>query len=65
MMCATLAEIHQRDDGLYDVISADTVAGPFPSYLFAEAIAEGRAPEPRPSTKFRRYKIIREVLHVA
>ncbi|WOH55138.1 hypothetical protein [Bradyrhizobium sp. BWC-3-1] len=55
-----LHEIHQRDDGLYEVISGDGAAGPFPSYLFAEAIAEGRAPEPKPAFR-RRFMIKREV----
>jgi hypothetical protein len=32
-------QIHQRDDGLYDVTSGDIVAGPFPSWVFAMQVA--------------------------
>lgn len=55
-------QIHQRDDGLFDVITGDgdTAAGPFPSYAFAAQIAAGRAPEPKPAPAFRRFKVIRE-----
>ncbi|WP_369723874.1 hypothetical protein AB8Z38_07390 [Bradyrhizobium sp. LLZ17] len=60
-----LQEIHQRDDKLFELVCGDAVAGPFPSYLFAEPVAEGTAPEPKLATKFRRYKIVREVLHLA
>ncbi|NLS73290.1 hypothetical protein E3H11_31170 [Bradyrhizobium brasilense] len=55
-------EIHQRDDGQYDVVCGNVTAGPFPSRAFAEVIAEGREPEPAP--KRRRWRAIREVLHI-
>lgn len=55
-------QIHQRDDGLFDVVTGDVIAGPFPTISFAMMVAEGRAPEPRPAPKFRRFKIIREVI---
>ncbi|MBR1164242.1 hypothetical protein [Bradyrhizobium elkanii] len=58
-------EIHQRDDGQFDVVNGDNVAGPFPSYGFAMAIAEGRAPELKQARPFRRFKIVREVLRLA
>ncbi|WP_342728868.1 hypothetical protein AAFG07_20835 [Bradyrhizobium sp. B097] len=58
-------EIRQRDDGLFSVVIGADEAGPFPSYVFAIAIAEGRVPELKPAAKFRRYKIIREVPHLA
>ena len=54
-------DIRQRDDGLFDVVCGDTEAGPFPTIAFAAAIAEGRAPEPKPARPFRRFKIVREV----
>ncbi|MCC8972156.1 hypothetical protein [Bradyrhizobium brasilense] len=55
-------EIVERDDGLFSVLIGDTEAGPFPSRAFAAAIAEGREPEPAP--KRRRWRAIREVLHI-
>ena len=64
-MRACPLEIQPRDDGMFDVVTGDTAAGPFPSYAFAAAIAEGRAPEPKPAVMFRRYKVIREVFHLA
>lgn len=54
-------EIRQRDDGLFDVITGDATAGPFPSYSFAAAMAEGRPPESKPAKSFRRFKVIREL----
>ena len=53
-------EIVPRDDGMYDVISGDTTAGPFPTIAFALRIASGHQPAPAPTTKFRRVQI-REV----
>jgi hypothetical protein len=55
-------EIHQRDDGMFDVIAGDTTAGRFETMSFAVALAEGRKPEPKPAAKFRWFKILREVL---
>jgi len=55
-------EVRQRDDGMYDVISGDISAGPFPTIAFAAMVAEGRVPEPRPAPKFRRFMVIREVI---
>jgi hypothetical protein len=54
------SEIHQRDDGLFDVVFGDSIAGPFESRAFAIAVAEGRAPEPKPASKFRRLKVVQE-----
>ncbi|MCP1844406.1 hypothetical protein ACVIHI_002673 [Bradyrhizobium sp. USDA 4524] len=56
-----MREVRQRDDGMFDVVVGDVTAGPFPSYGFAVAIAEGREPERRPAVKFRRFTIVREV----
>ncbi|MHC2619440.1 hypothetical protein ACVIW2_001472 [Bradyrhizobium huanghuaihaiense] len=55
-------EIRQRDDGLFDVVAGEVTAGPFPTVSFAKMVAEGRAPESKPANKFRRFKIVREVL---
>jgi len=59
------SEIYQTDDGQFEVVCGAAVAGPFPSYYFAAAIAQGGVPEPKPRVTFRRYKVIREVLHLA
>ncbi|MFB9262273.1 hypothetical protein ACFFWD_03675 [Bradyrhizobium erythrophlei] len=50
---------------MFDIISGDTAAGPFPTISFAMMIAEGRVPEPKPTAKFRRFKVIREVRRLA
>lgn len=55
-------DIHQRDDGLYDVVNGDSTAGPFPTIAFAMQVAGGHPPAPAPVAKFRR---IREVRNVA
>jgi hypothetical protein len=57
--------IHQRDDGLYEVISGDDVAGPFPSWVFAMQVASGVRPEQKPVTKFHRFKAVREVKYAS
>jgi hypothetical protein len=56
-------QIHQRDDGFYDVVSGDDVAGPFPTINFAMTVASGVRPEPKPATKFHRFKAVREMLN--
>jgi hypothetical protein len=50
-------EIVPRDDNMYDLVSGDTVAGPFPTIAFAMRVASGLAPTPAPVTKFRRFQI--------
>jgi hypothetical protein len=55
-------EIRQRDnDGLFDVVTGDTAAGPFPTIAFAMQVASGNPPAPAPVAKFRRFTVIREV----
>jgi hypothetical protein len=54
-------EIQPRDDGWFDVVSGDTIAGPFPTVRFALQIASGERPTPAPVANFRRLKIVREV----
>jgi hypothetical protein len=49
--------IHQRDDGMFDVVAGDIVAGPFPTINFAMTVANGVRPEPRPATKFHRLNV--------
>jgi hypothetical protein len=42
-------EIRQRDnDGLFDVVSGDMIAGPFPTISFALRVASGQPPAPAP-----------------
>ena len=53
-------EVRQRDDGWFDVMRGETVAGPFPTIAFALRIASGHQPAPAPISKFRRIQI-REV----
>jgi hypothetical protein len=53
-------EIVERDDGMFDVIFGDTVAGPFPTRTFAARVASGDLPLPVLPSKFGRIKI-REV----
>jgi hypothetical protein len=53
-------DIVPRDDNMFDVISGDIIAGPFPSRTFAMRVASGHPPAPAPATKFRRVQI-REV----
>ena len=49
------SEIRQRDlDGMFDVVTGDTIAGPFPTIVFAIQVASGDPPAPAaPSVKFR------------
>lgn len=54
-------EVHQRDDGLYEVSTGDTAAGPLPSYAFAASVPAGTSPEPKPAPALRRFKLIREL----
>jgi hypothetical protein len=55
-------EIRQRDlDGMFDVVTGDTIAGPFPTIAFAIQIAAGNQPAPAPVATFRHFKVIREV----
>lgn len=56
--------VRQRDDGLYEVITGDIIAGPFPTITFALQIASNEKPAPVMSRKFHRFRIIREVAHV-
>jgi hypothetical protein len=59
-------EIHQRDnDGMFDVVSGDSAAGPFPTIAFAMQIAADEKPAPVKPGGFRRFKIVREVQHDA
>ena len=46
-----------RDDNMYDLVSGDTTAGPFPTISFAMQVASGHPPTPAPVTKFRSLKI--------
>jgi hypothetical protein len=58
-------DIHPRDDGMFDVVSGDAIAGPFPTLAFAAAVA-GAAPERKPAAKFRRFwRIVREACNDA
>lgn len=54
-------EIHQRDDGLFDIVAGDAVIGPFRSRLDAETIVRNPEPERRPPPRPRRWKVVREV----
>jgi hypothetical protein len=56
-----LHDIVPRDDNMLDVVTGDTVAGPFPTIRFAMQIASGNPPAPVPIAKFRHIQIIREV----
>ncbi|UFX41707.1 hypothetical protein HAP47_0020565 [Bradyrhizobium sp. 41S5] len=58
-------EVRQRDDGMFDVVTGDIEKGPFPTRTFAAVIAERMVPEPKRAPRFRRFKIVREVLHCA
>jgi hypothetical protein len=58
-------EIIPRDDGMFDVISGDTAAGPFPTITFAMQMASGEKPAPVTAGKFHRFRIVREVQHDA
>jgi hypothetical protein len=52
------SEIRQRDnDGMFEVVSGDTAAGPFPTITFAMQVAGGHPPATAPIAKFRRIKI--------
>ena len=57
-------EVIQRDDGMFDVITGDTAAGPFPTITFARQVASGEQPAPIDNVggKFRRFRIVREAL---
>jgi hypothetical protein len=52
-------EVHQRDDGWFDVVRRETAAGPFPTMTFALQIASGHPPTPAPIAKFRSVKLRR------
>jgi hypothetical protein len=58
------AEIIQRDDGLYDVVSGETTAGPFPTRAFALSVA-GDGSAPLSVTKYRRIKAKRCWINLA
>ena len=61
--------IVQRElDGMFDVVCGDIIAGPFPTITFAMQIATGEKPANIRNDvggKFRRHRIVREVLHDA
>jgi hypothetical protein len=44
-------DVRQRDDGMFEVIYGDTIAGPFPTYSFAVRIANGHPPAPVPANR--------------
>ncbi len=52
-------EIVPRDDGMFDVVSGDIIAG-LPTISFAMQVAGGHPPAPASIAKFRRIQI-REV----
>ena len=57
--------IVQRDDGMFDVVNGDIIAGPFPTIAFAMQIATGEKPASIRNDvggKFRRFRVVREVL---
>jgi hypothetical protein len=58
--------IVQRDnDGMFDVVNGDQIAGPFPTISFAMQIATGEKPANIRNDvggKFRRFRVVREVL---
>jgi len=57
-------DIRQRDhDGMFDIVTGDTIAGPFPTIAFALQVASGEKPSPVPG-KLRSFRIVREVLYV-
>jgi hypothetical protein len=60
-VAAALHEIYQRDDGMFDVVSGDSTAGPFPTIAFALQVARGNRPEPAPAARSRHFKVILEV----
>ena len=53
-------DIIPREDNQFDVVTGDTVSGPFPTIGFAMQIASGEKPAPAQVSKFRRIQI-REV----
>ena len=63
---ATASLIVQRDnDGMFDVVNGDLIAGPFPTIAFAMQIATGEKPANIRNDiggKFRRFRVVREVL---
>jgi hypothetical protein len=62
--CHHHSEVRQRDnDGLYEVVRGDTIAGPFPTIAFAITVASDAGPERKPAAKFRRLKTFRGVLN--
>jgi hypothetical protein len=56
------ADIVPRDDNMFDVVSGDFAASPFPTIAFAMQIASGENPAPADNigVKFRRFRIVRE-----
>jgi hypothetical protein len=65
MMRQPYHDIIPRDDNMFDVVSNGiTVAGPFPTWQFAQRVATGNPPEPAPPTP-RHFKVIHEVLRHA
>lgn len=58
-------EVRHRDDGMFEVVSGEIVAGPFPTIIFAMQIAAGAKPTPVPRGRFRRCRIVREAPHNA
>jgi hypothetical protein len=55
-------EIQQRDnDGMFDIVTGDVIAGPFPTIAFALQIASGEKPVPAPIATPRHFKVIREL----
>jgi len=52
-------EIIPRDDGMFDVVSGDNTAGPFPTISFAMQVATGEKPAPLVAGKFHRFRIVR------
>jgi hypothetical protein len=60
MMCHH-PDIVPRDDNMFDVVSGDFAAGPFPTIAFALQVARGNRPEPAPAARSRHFKMILEV----
>jgi hypothetical protein len=55
-------EIVCRDDNLFQIGHGEGALGPFETRAFALQIANGHQPAPAPVAKFRRLRVIREVL---
>jgi hypothetical protein len=60
----SIPQVFPRDDNMYDLVSGDTVAGPFPTIAFALRVASGHPPTSAPVAKFHRLQI-REVRNAA